>query len=105
MRFGGCVLAGFRAQFLQTDAQRDGALAAHRIMSGLEHFPDDANAIADGAAVSIGSMIPLGKEKFVGQVAHASIDIHDVESGSARPSGGIRLPANDVTNVRGIHDA
>ena len=74
-------------------------------MSGLEHFPDDAHAITDGAAVGIGSMIPLWKEKFVGQVAHAGIHIHDVESGGARPSGGIRLPANDVTNVRGIHDA
>src|ERR1700730_15420605 len=99
MRFGGCIVAGFRSQLLQTDSQGDGALATHCVMSGLEHFPDDAHAIAAGTALGIGSMIPLGKEKCVGKVAHAGIDIHDVETGSACSSGGIRLPANDVTNV------
>ena len=85
-------LAGARAELLEAYAQRDRATASNRIARHFEQFAHDSHPIAHRAAIGIRTLIPLGYQKFVRQIAHAGVDVHNVEPGAARLARCFALP-------------
>ena len=99
VRLGGGVPARPAAQFFHADAQRDGALVADGVARHLQQFTHQAHSILDRTAVGVGAAVVFGQQKLIGQIAHAGIDVDDVESrlhGAARTRG---LPAQQILDV------
>ncbi len=93
----GAVVPGLAAQFLQADAQCHRASVAHGLAGDIEQFAHQPHAVLDAAAVGVGAVVVFGQQEFVGQVAHARIDVNDVETrlhGAARAR---RLPPQQIT--------
>ena len=103
MGFRWLVAAGLRAQLLQADAQRHGATMADGIARHVEQLPHQTHPVLDAAAVGVGPVIVFGQQELVGQVPHARVDVHDVESRLHRPLGAGGLPLEQLRDVRRIH--
>ncbi len=101
----GMVVAGFRAQFLERNAQRHRTGIPHRIPRSLEHFAYEAHPVGNAATIGIGALVVLRQQEFIAQIAHAGIDIDDVETGLARALCRRDLPADHITDIARIHDA
>ncbi len=103
VRFGRRIAARPAAQLFHADSQRDGAFVADRIARHLQHLAHQAHSILDRAAVGVGTPVVFGQQELIGQVAHAGVDVDDVESGlhGAPRAGG--LPAKQILDVVAVH--
>ena len=97
------MVTGFGAQFLQADAQGHRGTAAGLIPGNLQHFPNEAGSVFETAAVAIGAPVIFRQQEFIAQVAHAGVDVDDIEAGIQGPPGRGPLPVEDRVYVPAVH--
>ena len=72
---------------------------ADRLAGNFDQLAHDAHAVRDRSAVSIGAPILFGQQEFIRQVAHAGIDINDVEARALCLACGFCLPTQQIRDV------
>jgi hypothetical protein len=91
------------AQLLEADAERHGSAAACRLARGIDQLTNEPDAIAHRAAIGIGSTVVFCEQELMRQIAHAGIDIDDVETGSLGTLRRLALPADEVADIARVH--
>jgi hypothetical protein len=94
---------GRPVQRIDRKASGDGAVAAHGLAHLLERLEPEAGAIFQRAAVLVGALVVIRREKLQRQVGVRTVHVDDVEAGIARTQRRVDVILLDHRDVGQVH--
>ncbi len=103
VRLGHGIPARSAAQLLHADAECNGTFVADGVAGDVQQFAHQAHSIFDRTAIGVGAVVVFRQQKLVRQIAHAGVDVNDIEPRLHRAPRAGRLPAKKLLDVGVIH--
>ena len=101
--FAFIMVTGLAPQFFKADAQRHRRATAGLVARHLQHFPYEAHAVLQCAAIAVVAVVVLWQQKLVAEVTHAGIHIKNVKACIEGASRCQSLPVQHLVDVSAGH--
>ena len=88
---------------IDSESRCDGAVIAHRVPDFLQRLDPEACPILQRAAVAVGALVVIRREKLQRQIGMRAVNVDDIESGIARATGGVYVELLHLCDVVEIH--